>query len=188
MRKFINLLLFLIIITIVCSPTILSFDLFNYDKISLIFSYDMFENWHGFSSSRVYYQCFSTYFLFHKKIFIYGAQFILPFKFPINDNNTILQPQLNIIFGFESNESENMFIFQSGFAVGLLYVYINIPSDNFNLSKFYITYDFFLSVGVKINEYINIKFIGRFTYPIQWNLPLYYLLKPYYCISLEWYL
>lgn len=169
------------------------------ESFSITFSYDMFENYFTFgiigdpfSGFNVYYQCFSFYFLFHHNIFIYGGQLILPFKLPLCDHHTILMPQLNFIVGIEANDTESMFFFQSGIAFGFQYVYMKIDVYNSNsnnylyFSNYYITYDFFISIGVKINEDIIVKFIFRYTYPLEWSE--YFLHKPYYCIALEYFL
>lgn len=171
---------------------------FAQNNYSIMFSWDQFQIQKHYTFQIIddnymsvheigNYQSFSTYFLLHNKIFIYGFQFSLPFHLPLKDSNNLYEPQLSFLFGFESMKIFNgIFNLQTGISLGILYLYINLPDDyNFNVSEFFFVYEFFLSIGIKISNHFNLKFHARYRYPYGWHN--YCINEPYYGVAIEYF-
>lgn len=148
---------------------------------------------------KIPYMSFSIYYLFHKDIFIYGLNSHIILKLPISDHYKIFTGSMNIMFGFESNNPKSAFIFQSGISLGLYYQYFSIPevayydyiNDSYSIEDFYdssfsILFNFFFTVGIKINKNLNVKFILYYTNSIL-DLDTNYF-EPYICLAFEWFL
>lgn len=168
------------------------FPIFNFDRLSISISYNISSDASSqfylfyiykfneetqnyfFEKITIYYQFLSIFCIFHKNIFNYGLHFNILFKIPIEDNYTILNSSANILLGLESNIPESIFIFQSGISFGLYYQYFSIPgvsyynlnNEGFYDSEFSILLNFYFTLGIKINELMNLKLMLMATFSL----------------------